>query len=146
MNQDFVALLRAFNAANVRFLVVGAYAVTFYTRPRATADIDLWVDPTADNAARVMRALRVFGAPLQKVAESDFARPGITFQIGIAPRRIDVLTELSGIHFDQAWPDRVQSELGECPADFIGRQALILNKRASGRPKDRIDLAVLEAE
>ena len=144
MNPDFVELLRAFNAAEVRFLVVGAYAVTFHTRPRATADIDLWVEPTPDNAPRVLQALKHFGAPLHEVTGSDFAQPGITFQIGIAPRRIDVLTELSGVSFDEAWPDRVRHELGGCPVDFIGRQALILNKRTSGRPKDLLDLEVLE--
>jgi len=96
MNPDFVELLRAFNAADVRFLVVGAYAVTFHTRPRATADIDLWVEPTPNNAPNVIQALESFGAPLHEVTESDFAQPGITFQIGLAPRRIDVLTEPAG--------------------------------------------------
>jgi hypothetical protein len=144
MNPDFVELLRAFNVADVRFLVVGAYAVTFHTRPRATADLDLWVEPTLENAPKVIQALTAFGAPLDEIAESDFAQPGITFQIDVAPRRIDMLTELSGLGFDQAWPDRVQAELGGCPVCFIGRQALIQNKRATGRPKDLVDLEVLE--
>ncbi len=95
MNQDFVDLLRAFIEDDVRFIVVGAYALALHSKPRATGDLDLWVEPTLENGARVLVALRRFGAPLQEVREADFAAPGIVYQIGVAPRRIDLLTDLT---------------------------------------------------
>ena len=140
MNQDFVDLLRAFIAAEVRFLIVGAYALAIHGRPRATGDLDVWVEPTVDNASRVMRALREFGAPLQDLEESDFASPGVTYQIGLPPGRIDVLTELTGITFAEAWPDRLRRPFGDVDVDFIGRDAFIRNKRATGRAKDLGDI------
>src|SRR3989442_15778819 len=103
MNQDFIDLLRAFADADVRFLVVDAYALALHGRPRATGDLDLWVEPTADNASRVMRALAAFGALLSGVTEGDFARPGVTYQIGVPPGRIDILTELTALTFSDAW-------------------------------------------
>lgn len=139
MNQDFLDLLRAFAAHNVRFLVVGAYALAVHGRPRATGDLDVWVDATPGNASRVWDALRAFGAPLADVAEGDFAAPGIVFQIGIPPGRIDILTELSGLSFDEAWPSRLRSAFGPLETDFIGRDAFVRNKLATGRDKDRVD-------
>ena len=106
MNPDFVELLRAFVEAKVRFLVVGAYALALHGRPRATGDLDLWVEATPENAPRVLQALRAFRAPLDQITEADFARPGIVFQIGLPPRRIDLLTELTGLDFTEAWSDR----------------------------------------
>jgi len=140
MNPDFVDLLRAFSAADVRFLVVGAYALAVHGRPRATGDLDVWVDPTPTNAARVMRALTVFGAPMEAIAERDFATPGITYQIGVVPRRIDVLTDLTGLTFDDAWSARVRHPFGDIEVDFIGRDHFVQNKRATGRAKDLADV------
>jgi hypothetical protein len=115
--------LRAFNAADVRFLVVGAYALALHGRPRATGDLDVWVEATAENAARVMQALAAFGAPLSGVVTEDFARAGIVYQIGVPPSRIDILTELTGITFAEAWPDRLRRPFGDVDVDFIGRDA-----------------------
>jgi hypothetical protein len=140
MNPDFVELLRAFAEADVRCLVVGAYALAHHGRPRATGDLDIWVDATPVNAPRVIRGLAAFGAPLHEIAEDDFARPGIVFQIGIPPGRIDILTQLTGITFDEAWPDRHRGRFGELSVDFIGRDAFIRNKRATGRAKDLGDI------
>jgi hypothetical protein len=140
MNQDFVDLLRALSAADVRFLIVGAYALALHGKPRATGDLDVWIDPTPDNAPRVMRALASFGAPLTDVSVDDFSRPGVTYQIGVAPGRIDFLTELTGITFDEAWPDRMRRSFGDVDVDFIGRAAFIRNKRATGRAKDLVDI------
>ena len=140
MNPDFVDLLRAFIAADVRFLIVGAYALALHGRPRATGDLDVWIDATPENAARVMRALRDFGAPLTDVSVDDFSRQGVTYQIGVAPGRIDILTELTDLTFGEVWPDRLRRPFGEIDVDFIGRDAFIRNKRATGRAKDLGDI------
>ena len=143
MNPDFVDLLRAFGAADVRFLVVGAYALGFHGRPRATGDLDVWVEASGQNAPRVMRALAAFGAPLLDVTEMDFAREGITYQIGLPPGRIDILTQLTGLSFDEAWPDRARGRFADVDVDFIGRDAFIRNKKATGRTKDLGDIEAL---
>lgn len=144
MNQDFVDLLRAFVAHDVRFLVVGAYALALHGRPRATGDLGVWIDATPDNAPRIMQALAAFGAPMADIAENDLSRPGIVYQLGVPPGRIDILTQLTGLTFDEAWPDRVRHAFGEVPVDFIGRDAFVRNKRATGRPKDLGDIEGLE--
>jgi hypothetical protein len=140
MNPDFVDLLRAFIAADVRFMIVGAYALALHGRPRATGDLDVWIDATSDNAARVMQALAAFGAPLTDISADDFSRPGVTYQIGVAPGRIDILTELTGLTFAEAWPGRMRRPFGEVEVDFIGRDAFVRNKRATGRAKDLGDI------
>ena len=140
MNPDFVDLLRAFGDADVRFMIVGAYALAVHGRPRATGDLDIWVDATPQNAPRVMQALAAFGAPLAEIAEADFARPGVVYQIGVPPGRIDILTELTGLTFEQAWPDRIQRPFGELEVDFIDRASFMRNKRATGRLRDLSDI------
>jgi hypothetical protein len=144
MNQDFVDLLQAFVAHNVRFLIVGAYALAVHGQPRATGDLDVWVDATPSNAPRVMRALADFGAPMTQITEADFSQPGVVYQIGVPPGRIDILTALTGIGFDEAWPGRVRETVGDIPVDFIGREAFIRNKRATGRAKDLGDIEGME--
>jgi hypothetical protein len=143
MNQDFLDLLRAFIDRKVRFLIVGAYALAVHGRPRATGDLDVWVDPTPDNAARVVEALEQFGAPLGQVTADDFSRPGIVFQMGLPPVRIDVLTELTGLTFDNAWPGRTSAGFGPLTVDVLGREDFIKNKRATGRARDLGDIEVL---
>jgi len=140
MNPDFVDLLRAFIAADVRFLIVGAYALAHHGRPRATGDLDVWVDATPANAPRVMLALTAFGAPMSDIRPGDFARPGVVFQIGVPPGRIDILTELTGLTFAEAWPDREAGSFGDLTVDFLGREAFLRNKRATGRAKDLGDI------
>src|SRR5215510_11999950 len=140
MNPDFVDLLREFIAAEVRFVIVGAYALAVHGRPRATGDLDIWIDATPQNAARVMQALVAFGAPVAEITEEDFARPGVVYQIGVPPGRIDILTELTGLTFDQAWRDRIRRPFGELEVDFIDRASFLRNKRATGRLKDLSDI------
>ena len=144
MNPDFVDLLRAFGAADVRFLIVGAYALAVHGRPRATGDLDVWIDATPENAERVMRSLAAFGAPLAEIAEEDFARPGVVYQIGVPPGRIDILTELTGVAFAEAWRDRIRRPFGELHVDFIDRATFLRNKRATGRLKDLSDIEGME--
>jgi hypothetical protein len=107
--------------------------------------MDLWVDPSTDNGARIWRALAEFGAPLETLAidESDFTRPDQVVQFGLPPYRIDVMTSVSGVDFETAWAERMQGNLYEVPVDFIGRAAFVRNKRASGRPKDLEDIRSL---
>jgi hypothetical protein len=124
-------------------MVVGAYAVSFHSRPRATGDLDLWVEATPENADRVFRALAAFGAPLLDLTPADLATPDVVFQIGVAPRRIDILTSLTGVSFAEAWPGRATGSIGDVECPFIGRAALIRNKRALGRPRDLADLELL---
>ena len=143
MHQDFLDLLRAFVERDVRFLIVGAYALGVHGRPRATGDLDVWVDATPENAANVMSALEEFGAPTGEVRTEDFSRPGIVFQMGLPPVRIDVLTQISGLTFSEAWSTRTRAAFGPVTADVIGREALIKNKRATGRARDLGDIEAL---
>lgn len=144
MPPDFVELLRAFAAADVRCMVVGAYALGLHGRPRATGDLDVWIDATPDNAARVMRALAEFGAPLHDLTPADLSRENVIYQIGLPPLRVDILTTLTGITFSEAWPNRVRGNFGDVEVDFIGRGDFIRNKRATGRHKDLGDIEGLE--
>lgn len=145
MNPDFLDLLRSLLAADARFMIVGAYAVGVHGRPRATKDLDVWVEPSIENAPKVMRALREFGAPLMGLTQKDLEKPEAGLQIGREPLRIDVLTKISGPAFADAWPSRIYADFGEglrCPV--IGLEALLANKRAAARPQDLADVAALE--
>jgi hypothetical protein len=146
MNRDFVEMLSALRDAGVEYLVVGAHALAAHGRPRATGDLDLWVRPSAANAERVWAALKRFGAPLDQIQPSDLTTDDLVFQIGVAPARIDIMTGVSGLTFDEAWPERLTVPIGELVVPVIGRDALIRNKRAAGRPRDLADIAELEEE
>ncbi len=127
-------------------MVVGAYALAAHGMPRATRDIDLWVGTAGDNPGRVRRALIRFGAPVEDLSVEDLRRPDLIFQIGVAPQRIDILTSIDGVDFAEAWPDRLEAELGGLRVPVLSREDLIRNKRAAARPQDLADLAWLEAE
>ena len=143
MNPDFRDLLRALSDAGARFLVVGAYAVSFHSEPRATGDLDLWTDPAPANAARVYQALIAFGAPVSELSEADLSTPDVVFQIGVAPRRIDIMTTITGVSFAEAWAARAEATYGDVGFPIIGIDALMKNKEALGRPKDLVDLDLL---
>jgi hypothetical protein len=144
LNSDFSDLLSALNAADVRYLVVGAYAVAYYAEPRFTKDLDVWVEPSSENASRVWQALETFGAPLQELTMEDLCTSGTVFQIGVPPNRVDVLTEISGgISFEEAWSQRMAAEFGTEKMWMIGETDLIRNKRATARPQDIRDLKML---
>jgi hypothetical protein len=148
LNPDFRDLLILLVDAHVDFVVVGAYAVGFHGAPRASGDLDLFVRPAEDNAERVFQALTRFGAPLASagVMAGDFARPGAVYQIGLPPRRIDILTQISGVTFDEAWASRATADLEGRAIGFIGREVLLKNKLATGRPKDAADIARLRRD
>ncbi len=143
LNPDFKDMLYALSARKVDFLLVGAYAMATHGLPRATGDLDLWIRPTRENASRVMKALADFGAPLSELSLDDLATEGIVFQIGVQPNRIDLLTKISGVDFDQAYNHRLVIELDGLSIPVIGRQELIINKLATDRPKDRLDAELL---
>jgi hypothetical protein len=140
---DFSDLLRLFENSEVRYLVVGGYAVMAYTEPRFTKDLDVWVDPTAGNAIKVFAALAQFGAPMAGFTAADFVTPDMVFQIGVAPVRIDILTGVTGVEFTDAWTGRERRPFLGDSVWFIGRDHLVRNKEASGRPRDLIDLEEL---
>lgn len=145
-NGDFRDVVRALGAANAEFLVVGAHALAIHGVPRATGDLDLFVRPDRENARRVAAALRGFGAKLEAhgVTDDDFAREGTVYEIGLPPRRIDVLTSISGVTFEEAWQTRALLRVDESEVPALGREAMLKNKRASGRPKDLLDVAAIE--
>ena len=145
MVEDFRAILAELVKADARFLVVGAHALGVHGVPRATVDLDIWIDRSPDNARRVWAALVAFGAPLHalKIEEADFVRPDVVVQFGLPPYRIDVLTGVSGVDFDEAWRERVEDRFEDVQVPYIGRAAFIRNKRASGRKKDLADLEAL---
>lgn len=146
LNEDFADMLAALADAGVEFLVIGAHAMAAHGYVRATGDIDIFVRPERGNAARVVEALRTFGAPLEShgVTQADFEKPGNVYQIGLPPRRIDLLTEISGVTFEEAWQSRMEAQLGGRTVAVIGREALLRNKRATGRDKDLLDARWLD--
>jgi hypothetical protein len=144
MNTDFLEILRALRDAEARFLVVGAYAVAVHGHPRATGDLDIWVEATPENAGKVFRALRGFGAPLADLKELDLSEPGLVFQMGRPPRRIDLITSASGISFEESYKRRISARFGDLSCPVVGLDDLITNKRATGRHKDLADAEALE--
>ena len=143
LNEDYKEILQGLLDASVEFLLVGAYALAAHGYPRATGDIDIWVRPSPDNAHRVYTALAAFGAPLQNVAPQDFSHPDVVFQIGVAPRRIDIMTGISGLEFAEAARNAAQVEIEALTIPVLSRADLITNKEASGREKDLLDAKIL---
>lgn len=138
-------MLRALLDEGARFLVAGAHALAVHGVPRATGDLDIWIDRDPTNAERVWRAIISFGAPVESldVSLDELCKPGIVVQVGLAPRRIDLLTDLTGVDFQNAWADRVIHSVEETDVPFLGRRSLVQNKRATGRLKDLADLEAL---
>jgi hypothetical protein len=144
-NPDFRDLFSALSDAGARFIVVGAHAVMYYTVPRYTKDLDVWVEPTEENARRVHAALMAFGAPMADLTVDDLAVPGTIFQVGVEPNRVDVLTSIEGVEFSEAWGRRVHSTYEGVPTAILGISDLLTNKQAVNRDQDRIDVANLRA-
>jgi hypothetical protein len=146
VNRDFSDLLSTFNDHGVEYLVVGAHALAAHGHVRATKDLDVWVRPSQENAPRVIRALAAFGAPLADLTTEDLSNPGLIFQIGLPPVRIDIITAIDGVGFDEAWPDRVEANLGGFQVHVLSRHHLIANKKAAGRLQDLADVERLEGK
>jgi hypothetical protein len=144
LNEDYKEMLQALAAERARFLLIGAYALAAHGHPRATMDIDLWVAPTRENAEAVLRALRRFGAPLHDLTREDLERDDTVFQIGVAPRRIDIMTGVSGLRFDEAFARAIPVRIEGLEVFVPSVADLIRNKRATGRTKDLADVEALE--
>lgn len=144
-NPDFTDMIQALQEAGALFVIVGAHALTAHGIPRATGDFDIFVAPTQDNAARVLSALHRFGAPIHahSLSSADLAAPGLVYQIGLPPRRIDIITSIDGVDFAMAHAGRLEVKLGDISVPVLGHNELVVNKRASGRAKDRLDLELL---
>ena len=145
LNEDYKDMLLSLSDENVKYLLVGAYALAVHGYPCATMDIDIWVMPSPQNADAVMRALRRFGAPLHNLTKEDLQKDGTVFQIGIAPRRIDIITEASGLRFDETFARSLSVNIDGIKVHIPSIDDLILNKRASGRTKDLADAEALES-
>lgn len=143
MNTDFKELLNTFNEHEVKYLIVGGYAVMKHSEPRFTKDLDIWVEASPDNARKVFQALKNFGAPLSNLTEADFAKDGF-YQMGRPPVRVDILMGLTGLDFESAWGNRVEGSYGETRTQFLSIEDLIINKRAAGRPQDLLDVENLQ--
>jgi predicted nucleotidyltransferase len=141
---DFKEVLQCLNDCGAKYLIVGAYAVMRYTEPRATKDLDLWIENSPENTERVFQALVQFGAPLSGISPADLERSEMVLQIGVAPVRVDILTSLPGLKFQDAWEHHDTVFWEGVQAHFISKADLIRAKRWAGRPSDRQDLRRLK--
>ena len=137
-------MLSALFDAGAEYLIVGAHALAAHDIPRATGDLDIWVRASRSNAERVRRAIEHFGMPVENISLEDLSEAGLVLQFGYPPERIDVMTSISGVTFDEAWPRRISVSIEGTQHPVIGRDELLRNKRAAGRAKDLLDVAALE--
>lgn len=140
LNPDYKDILSCLKNARAEFLIVGAYALAFYGRPRATGGFDIWVNPSVENAPRVARALAEFGTPFTHLSADDFAEPNIVVQIGVAPCRVDILTSIDGVEFDDAYRRRAMASIDGMELPILSKQDLLANKLATNRRKDQDDI------
>ena len=145
LNEDYSDMLRALSEEKAEFLLVGAYAMATHGYPRATMDMDIWVMPSSDNARAVLRALKRFGVPPHNLTEDDLRRTDTVFQIGVVPRRIDILTGATGLRFEEAFSRSIMVDIEGIQVRVLSLEDLIRNKRATARPRDLADAEALES-
>ncbi len=144
LNPDFIDILTAFSEEETEYLVVGGYAMAFHGYVRATGDIDLWIRISSENVQKVWRALQKFGAPLFDLTIDDLLTQGMVYQMGVIPNRIDIINDITGVKFEDAWENRTSIEFGDLKIPLIGKEHLLVNKKATCRVKDQGDIAWLE--
>jgi hypothetical protein len=144
LSKDFRDLLELLNRYQVRYLAVGGFAVAVHGRPRYTKDLDIWIEVSPENAARIVTVLDEFGVASFGLVAEDFLDPDVVIQLGYEPNRVDFLTKLTGVEFADAYPDRTSITIGNINVDVIDRASLLANKRALGRPHDLDDANGLE--
>ena len=146
IQEDFSELLKLFNKNEVKFIIVGGYALAFHGAPRYTGDIDLYVKPEKDNAACVITSLKEFGFGDLGLKQSDFTLPGNVVQLGVPPVRIDIVTSISGVTWDEAYSAKINANYGNVNVNYLGRKEIIANKKSIGRKKDLADLEALDVD
>ena len=144
--KDFKELLELFNGHKVEYMIVGSYALAYHGAPRFTGDIDIFVKPSLDNAQRILSALSDFGFGLLSLTIDDFQNPNSVVQLGVPPVRIDIMTSITGVTWQEADQGKLEGVYGDIPVYFLGREQYIANKRAIGRKKDLADLESLGEE
>jgi predicted nucleotidyltransferase len=144
MNSDSIELLKAFDQENIKYLIVGGYAVGFHAEPRYTKEIDIFISTDPENARAIYRTLVAFGAPLDEIEPEDFQNQELFYQIGVPPNRVDILMGIPGVAFEKAWTNRVQTDVDGVPLKYIALDDLIAAKKASGRDQDLMDIKSLE--
>lgn len=144
LNLDFKEMLSCLKEEEVDFIIVGAYSLAAHGFPRATGDLDIWVRNNSENAQKIMRALLKFGAPISNLSEADFTASDVVVQLGVEPCRIDLLTGIDGVEFDEAWRNKVSITIDELEIDILSKGDLLRNKLAMSRDKDQGDIAWLE--
>ncbi len=144
LNEDYKEMLVSLLREKVEFILVGAYALAAHGFPRATGDMDIWVKPNFENSKKVYKALAKFGAPISEIREDEFSQPGLIFQIGVVPRRIDIITKISGVEFDVADADKIVVSIENLKLPVLSIELLIKNKMATGREKDLLDAKLLK--
>jgi hypothetical protein len=143
LNEDWRQFIELLNSHGVEYVIIGGLAIAFHAEPRFTGDLDVLIGPSPENAARTLEAIHAFGLGGLGVALQDLQQDGQIIQFGYRPRRIDIVTSITGVAFEEAWASRVAASLDGIPVHFIGREALIRNKRAVGRERDLADLDML---
>lgn len=145
LNKDYKDILSALCEEEVKFVLVGAYALAAHGFPRATMDIDIWVMPSVENADAVLRAIQRFGAPVHDLTREDLEKDTTVFQIGVAPRRIDLITGATGLQFEKAFARSIPLTINGLELKVLSIDDLITNKRATGRTRDLADVEILES-
>lgn len=144
MNEDYKEMLQSLLDQKVEFIVVGAYALAAHGFPRATGDMDIWIKPNEKNSKKVYKALAQFGAPINEIREDEFSQPGLIFQIGVVPRRIDIITKIDAVEFGEADSDKIFVDIDDLKIPVLSIDKLIKNKMATGREKDLLDAKLLK--
>jgi hypothetical protein len=146
LNEDYKDILRILLKNKAKFLIVGAYAMGAYGYPRATGDFDIWVENSLVNSKKIYKSLKKFGAPLSEINEKTFNDKNIIFQIGVAPRRVDIITTIAGVDFSKAYADKRIIKVEKISIPFISLKDLIKNKQSTGREKDKLDVQYLKGK
>jgi hypothetical protein len=146
LNRDFKDILLCLKDERAEFIIVGAYALAAHGLPRATGDIDIWINNSTENARKVLRALSAFGAPISSLTEQDFTSPDMIVQVGVEPCRVDILTSIDGVEFDEAWKNKMTIVVDDVEVQVISKGDLLKNKLAAGRDKDHGDIAWLKRQ
>lgn len=142
--QDFIDFIQLLNDNEVKYMIVGAHALSLHGRPRYTGDLDIWIKPDKNNAKKMVKVIKDFGFETLGLSEKDFLRENYVTQLGYPPLRIDILNSISGVDFDEAYHSKVETIIDYLKVSFISEEDFIKNKQALGRPKDLGDIEAIK--